>query len=76
MRHNYALVVVTYEKQFEDTFGVPLRRFMSSITGFDVIAFDDDVIKPEDGVSTKETIQQKHGDAAVDLILNIIHSKV
>lgn len=59
---------------FYRTFGVRLKPYFSFITGFDVIAFDEKVIKPEDGESTAQKIERVYGTEAVTLIERLIHA--
>lgn len=73
---DWAKVIITYEKQFKAYFGVPLRLFMNSITGFDVIAFDDQVIKAGDNESTADAVRRLHGEEAVELIRNLIYGRL
>lgn len=58
--------------KFQWTFGVPLKNFFDKITGFDVVAFDEDFVKAEDGVSTRDAVQEKWGDEGVEILEKLI----
>lgn len=55
-------------EEFFSTFNVPLSKYMDLLTGFDIIKFDDEVVKPPDGKSMEETILSTYGQKAVELI--------
>lgn len=57
--------------EFRRTFGVVLHKFMSPITGFDIVRFDDFLGTPE-GISTRDYINRKYGIKAVRLIERLI----
>lgn len=61
-----------YQQQFQLTFGISLGKFWDVITGFDVVKFDEEVIKPPDGVSTRDQILKDYGEAAVEIIEGLI----
>jgi hypothetical protein len=67
-----AEIVGKYSEQFKRTFGVPLQKFCHPLFGFDVIAFDDKIVQPPDGTSTKEAVLERWGQDAVDMILALI----
>lgn len=58
--------------EFIALFGMPLTRFMHPLFGFDIVAFDERVIMPPDGTSTKEAIRNRYGEAGVKLIERLI----
>lgn len=58
--------------EFELTFGKPLGHFMDPIFGFDLVRFDEHLIKPEEGQSTEEAIKARYGQRAVNLIRELI----
>ena len=70
-----AVVILAYEDEFKATFGQPLRRFMSSFTGFDVFKFDE-LIRPRKTESTNEAVERMHGAKAVKLVRAIILSRL
>lgn len=57
--------------EFRLTFGVVLHKFMSPITGFDIVRFDE-FLRTPDGISTRDYINQKYGNKAVELIERLI----
>ncbi|GEM_PF-2426731 len=57
--------------EFRRTFGVMLQKFMSPITGFDIVRFDEFLRTPE-GISTRDYINRKYGSKAVGLIERLI----
>jgi len=63
---------IKYSTQFYNMFHHKLHDFMDYVTGFDIIRFDEKIIKPPNGVSTKEAIQQQYGLQAVELIQNLL----
>jgi len=63
--------------EFFGFFGISLKRFHNSITGFDIIEFDNYLKNKygdyEDGkTSTKDFIKKKFGKKAVNLIEKLI----
>lgn len=61
-----------YNDIFHQTFGVSLFKFMHPIFGFDVVSFDENFIRPPEGVSTADAITQKYGLDARRLIEKLI----
>lgn len=59
--------------QFRQLFNLPLSQFWHSITGFDIVKFDD-AIKPGSNQSLKDCIESKYGREAVQLIKDLIES--
>ena len=57
--------------EFQQTFGVPLTRFMHPLFGFDVITFDEWLGTP-DGTSTADYILSTKGQPALTLIESLI----
>lgn len=65
----------TYEAcyaPFHATFGCNLRKFFDSLTGFDLVKFDDLVVKPADNQSCRDAIVAKWGEAAAKLVERLI----
>lgn len=56
---------------FKQTFGVKLSNYWD-VTGFDVIKFDEEFIKPPVGAGTADTITKRYGKAATDLVFALI----
>jgi len=57
--------------KFFEIFNVPLDNYWD-LTGFDVIKFDEELIKPEDGVSAYNAVLWFYGQDAVDFILHTL----
>ncbi len=62
---------IKHATNFQQTFGYRLRVFWSSL-GFDVVAFDETVVKPADGVSCAQAIEKRWGADAVAMIHDLI----
>ena len=56
---------------FKRVFGIKLSRYWD-VTGFDAIKFDEEFIKPPDGTSTAEAITERYGQAATDLVFELV----
>jgi hypothetical protein len=61
-----------YYRKFGATFGWPLASFFNNLTGFDIVKFDDVVVKPPDGTSTKDAVFARWGQEGVDIILGLL----
>uniref|UniRef100_A0A6M3KK05 Uncharacterized protein n=2 Tax=viral metagenome TaxID=1070528 RepID=A0A6M3KK05_9ZZZZ len=61
-----------YSTAFQLTFHRGLGDFWDIITGFDVIKFDEEVIKPPDGTSTRDQILKDYGEDTVKLVEGLI----
>lgn len=63
-----------YRIKFQKVFGVPLARYFDLVLGFDIIKFDEDIIKSFelDGKSMSDVIKEKHGQEGVDIINALI----
>ena len=57
---------------FRQYFGKDLKEYWD-FTGFDVIKFDEEVIKPADGVSTRQAILSNYGTDACTFIQKLIN---
>ena len=57
-----------HAEEFRHVFGVGLKPYFDLVTGFDVIKFDQEFIRPPDGTSTANVIKARYGPEAVDLI--------
>lgn len=67
--------ITIHSKQFLETFHVDIKQFMSGLhflIGFDIVAFDQQVIQAPDGKSMSDVIIEQHGQAANDLINEIL----
>ena len=59
---------------FAQVFHRPLKDFWNPTWGFDVIAFDEKFIKPDEGESTNEAVRRKYGNEAVTLVNSLFRS--
>ena len=57
--------------EFKATFGVPLNKFMSPFTGFDIVGFDA-FIKTPDGTSLKQHLIDAYSSYASELINSLL----
>jgi hypothetical protein len=67
----YGQLLLKYGREFKSTFGVPLKDYMDLMAGFDIVKFDEEVVKPPDGVSTKQAVEERWGKPAVELIKSL-----
>jgi len=67
----HVATLLKHEIEFDAIFPRRLRSFMSSITGFNVITFDE-MISPSTHESTYDAIRRLYGDRAVDVIQSIL----
>lgn len=63
---------MAHATEFQHIFGRRLFDFWDNITGFDVIKFDEQFIKPDEGQSTQDAVRGKYGDIAVELIHKLL----
>jgi hypothetical protein len=57
--------------KFRQVFGVTLKPYWCNLRGFDIVKFDDQVIKSGDG-SVHDAVQARWGDTGVTLIQSLI----
>ena len=57
---------------FHRVFKTQLSNYFNVITGFDICSFDEKVIKPENGESTRERIKKTYGTQGVKIIENLL----
>ena len=55
-------------ESFYRIFNVSLENFWSNITGFDVVKFDEELIKPPDGKSTADVVKETYGADALAFV--------
>ncbi len=63
-----------HRDEFWQIFGKNISRYYSykhMVKGFDIVTFDEDIGTP-DGVSTKDFIEKKFGNRAVEIINELI----
>jgi hypothetical protein len=64
--------------KFLTTFGVPLTQYYDIrsleglVCGFDLIKFDEEVVKPENGESAADAIERRWGTEAVEMVKKLI----
>jgi len=59
-------------RQFTSIFGRNLKTFWSGLFGFDLVKFDDEIVKPGKNESTEEAIRRQWGEDAVALIWSLL----
>lgn len=62
--------------EFKAIFKWPIEGFFHPFYGFDIVRFDERVIRPPDGTSTEEHVRANYGDRAVALIKLLIKAEV
>ena len=66
-----------YNDEFKEIFGRNLKKYLnplnpfSLMTGFDIVAFDDDLNTP-DGTSTKDFVTSQYGEKGCKLIEKLL----
>ena len=61
-----------HQAEFKTIFHINLKDYFDFVTGFDVVKFDNDFIKPPDGISTNDAVINKYGQRAADLCHELI----
>lgn len=64
-----------HANEFEDIFGRRLREFWDVRTGFDIVKFDLEFVKPPEGVSCRDCVIERFGERAATLIDKLISNK-
>ena len=64
-----------HKTEFFIIFHRSLQDFMNLITGFDIIKFDDEIIKPDDDQSTSERVLLDYGQRGLDLVNKLLSIK-
>ena len=66
------LVSLLYARRFLRIFGVPLKKyFPDNATGFDVIKFDDEVVKSGKGVMA-DVVMDRWGNEALNMVQALV----
>ena len=60
-----------YSREFNAIFGMPLHRFWNTLTGFDIIKFNDVILCP-DNISLESHVIKLYGENSSKLIKNLI----
>jgi hypothetical protein len=58
-------------KEFQQTFGVPLNKYLDPMTGFDIVKFDE-WLKTPDGTSTPDWLTKKYSAKASELVRSLL----
>jgi len=58
--------------EFNTTFGIKFVDYFDGFMGLDIVKFDEEFIKPPEGVSTADAVRAKYGDRAVELVSEMI----
>lgn len=61
-----------HKREFRRLLRHDLKPYWDTYTGFDVVKFDEEWVKPKDGESTKDAVRRKYGPNAVELILKLL----
>ncbi len=71
MANNKALFM-KHAPEFKSIFGTNLKPYFDMITGFDVIRFDEELIKPGKKESTEDKVRKVYGERAVQLCRELL----
>ena len=63
-----------YHREFKMVFGIDLANYFDNITGFDVVKFDSEFVKPRTEESACAAVKRQWGDDAVALVMSLIGS--
>jgi hypothetical protein len=55
-------------RDFQNIFGTPLKPYWDNITGFDIVRFDEKLIKSPNGKSISDVVLERYGKDAVELV--------
>jgi len=69
---NHHKIIKENIQEFYNTFGVSLKDFFDPILGFDIVKFDEEIIKPSANESTKDKILRDYGQNGVEVIENLL----
>ncbi len=59
-------------KKFEALFQARFVQYWHPLTGFDVVKFDEDIIKAPDGVSTRDHVRAIYGQEALTFVEGLL----
>ena len=59
-------------KEFKRIFRINLKPLWDNITGFDIVRFDEELIKSPDGQSIEDVIQAEYGNEGVNIIKSLL----
>ncbi len=63
------------ELQFKEYFKKDFKDFTHPLLGFDIVSFDEQVIKPSDSESCSQAITRQYGKEAEKLIRKILETE-
>ena len=69
---NHHKIIKENREEFYNTFGVSLTDYFDPIFGFNIVAFDEEVIKPSANESTKDKVLRKYGQNGIECIENLL----
>lgn len=58
--------------KFHEIFGISLSKYWSPLLGFDVVGFDEQVVKSSIGESCAHRIRCNYGDSALNLVRELL----
>lgn len=58
--------------EFQKIFGVPLSAYFDNVFGFDIVRFDDEVIRAQNDESIKDAVVRQYSREAADLIWELL----
>jgi len=61
-----------YAGMFQSVFGTSLGKFWDTITGFDIVKFDEEFMKTPDGTSTEELVRKRYGESGLSIIKHLM----
>lgn len=67
----YVELYKKHARQFEQVFGQKLKLYWDNMTGFNIVKFDDEIVLSGDSCM-KDKVQERWGQAGVDLMMALI----
>ena len=71
MMNNKSYLQDWQRQHFYQIFKTPISKYWNMLTGFDIFKFDDEFIKPPDGLSCSQAITEKYGKEAADFVSSL-----
>lgn len=62
----------TYNNSFFKIFNIALSSYFDDVMGFDIVKFDEDIIKSPDNVSMADCVKDKYGQDGYDLLVLLL----
>ena len=69
---NHHKIIKENRQEFYNTFGVSLNDYFDPILGFDIVKFDEEIIKPSANESSRDKVFRKYGQNGVECIENLL----